>query len=448
MHPVILPKQGNSVETCILVKWLKQPGDAVTAGEPVCEVETDKTTVEVTSPAAGVLLAQFFPVDADVPVQTAIAAVGAAGEDPSALRPGGAAPASAAEAPASASAAPAAATVSCAVTPACPGEVSGVGSSPRARDLAAQRGVAIASVAGTGPGGLVIERDVAAVAGAPLSPTARVALPAGASAPVRGSGPAGRVLANDVQTAPAAAATAPREQPSAIPGTTEISVKGVRKVIASRMRESLSTTAQLTLFAVADAGPMLAWRERIKEQGAALGIPKLSLNDLMLFVVSRVLPRFPELNAHFLGDRIVRHPAVHLGVAVDTDKGLLVPVIRDAHRKSLVQLASEFKPLAAACQAGKADAASLSGSTFSVTNLGALGIEYFTPVLNVPEVAILGIGGLALRPERQADGTIAHVDVIHLSLTIDHQALDGAPAARFLAALIDAIEHIELILAS
>jgi pyruvate dehydrogenase E2 component (dihydrolipoamide acetyltransferase) len=428
---VLLPKQGNSVESCIIKSWLKKAGDTVAEGDGLCEVETDKATVEVPAPAAGTLLAIFRKVGEDVPVQTAIAAIGKAGEDVAGLAPGGAAAPAPAAAPA-APAAPAAAVAAPAPAPmAAPVAVaaSSAGSSPRARAAAEAKGVDVAGLAGSGPGGLVIERDVKA-------------------AQVGGTGLGGRVTAAD-KAAPALAPAPSTQHPAPGGGgaATTIPVKGIRKIIADRMRQSLSSSAQLTLNATAKAATLQAWRAKAKDKAEALGLPAVTVNDLILFAVARTLPRFPGLNAHWQGDKIVQYGAVHLGMAVDTERGLMVPVLKDAHAKTLAQIATDAKALAKAAQAGKATPDQLSGSTFSVTNVGALGIEYFTPVLNTPEVAILGVGAITLRPYQGASG-VEFIPSLHLSLTIDHQALDGAPAARFMQALVAAIENIDVLLAA
>ncbi len=422
---VLLPKQGNSVESCIINAWMKKEGDAIKTGDVLCEVQTDKAAVEVEAGADGVLLKIFRAVGDDVPVQTVIAAIGAPGEDVSALAPAGATPAAA---PAAAAvAAPAAATPAPVAAPAT-AIVSDAGSSPRARALAEQKGIDVAAVAGTGPHGLVIERDVRA-------------------AQLGGTGLGGRITAAD-KTTPAAAPVAAAPAPKAAPGAeTVIPVKGIRKIIAERMRQSLSGSAQLTLHATAKAATLQAWRAKAKDKAEILGLPAVTVNDLVLFAVARTLARFPQLNAHWKGDSIVQYGAIHLGMAVDTEKGLLVPVLKDAHAKTLAQISADAKTLAKAAQAGKATPDQLSGSTFSVTNVGALGIEYFTPVLNVPEVAILGVGAITLRPYQGAAG-VEFIPSMHLSLTIDHQALDGAPAARFLQALVAAIENIDVLLAA
>jgi len=430
---LILPKQGNSVESCVINRWLKKPGDAVAEGEPVCEVETDKASVEVLATADGVLLAQFAKEGDDVPVMTAIAAIGTAGEDVSGLAPGE--PSGSPEVRKSGSPE---APIAVSTKPETGSQQSTTsGASPRARAQAAERGVDVSALAGSGPDGLVIARDVQA--GARLTPAAQSVA---GTVPATGTGIGGRITATDM----AAASRLPDFRTSGLPDFQDIPVKGVRKIIADRMRGSLAGSAQLTLTAVAKADVLQAWRAKAKAQAEALGLPPVSINDLLLFAVSRVLPRFPALNAHWLGDRVRQFSAIHLGMAVDTDKGLMVPVVRDVQARSLASIATEARSLAKTCQAGKIAPDQLQGSTFSVTNVGALGIETFTPVLNAPEVAILGVGAIALRPYQGAAG-IDFIPSIHLSLTIDHQALDGAPAARFLQALVQAIEAIDVLLA-
>lgn len=437
---VVMPRQGQTVESCLIAAWKKQVGDQVAEGEVLCEVETDKALMEVESPASGTVLALFFEAGDDVPVLTTIAAVGEPGEDVSALRPGGStagppkpqtAAAPAVEAPAEPAPAPA--------VPAADG---GVKISPRARKLARQKGVNPAGLAGTGPGGRIIERDVqAAVAQQPvMTPLAKTMVARGGyTAPERGSGVRGRVMAADL--APAAA-----PPPAAADDRQAIPLKGVRKVIAERMLASLQTTAQLTLNASADARAIKAYRQQLKTSSPSLGLQQVTINDLLLFAVSRILPQYPELNAHFTGDTIYRFPDVHLGMAVDTPRGLMVPVIRRANSLSLKQIAAESKRLAEACLSGKISPDELGGGTFTVTNLGNLGIESFTPVLNPPEVGILGVGNINLKPV-EAGNEVAFIPHLGLSLTINHQVVDGAPAARFLQALSQGLADFELLLA-
>jgi pyruvate dehydrogenase E2 component (dihydrolipoamide acetyltransferase) len=301
-------------------------------------------------------------------------------------------------------------------------------------------------LAGSGPEGRVIERDVvAAAAGQPrLSAAARDAAAAqGLAVPAQGTGPGGMVLAKDLGTAgaaPAAAAAAPVGEPTVVP------LAGIRKLIASKMHESLATTAQLTMNMSFDATGILGYRAKVKAQGEALGLPNITINDIVAYATVQSLLVSPSLNAHFLGDKTVQYPFVNLGIATDTERGLMVPVVHGASEMSLSELSSEVKPLLVDCQKGNINPDLLTGGTFTITNMGMLGVENFTPILNIPEVAILGVGGLFLKPVMK-DGDVKHVQAINLSLTVDHQVVDGAPAARFLKTLCASLENFELTLA-
>lgn len=438
--PILMPRQGQSVESCILTAWAIKAGDQVKTGQIVACIETDKATFDVESPADGTVLALFFKEGDDIPVLTHIAAIGAPGEDVTSLRPGSsAANAGTISVPA---AAPAAATGTiCVPTPMVPvPTAAAAGVSPRAHHLAAAKGVDAQLLTGSGPGGRVIERDVAAAAasGAALSPAARHAKQAGGlQAPATGSGPGGRILTSDLQKAGKVIAMETREIP----------VTGIRKIIAQRMTGSLTSTAQLTLNRSFDATAIQTLRRKLKSSGATFGLPQVTINDIIVFAAARTLVRHPELNAHFLGTKIIQYGSVNLGIAVDTPRGLMVPVLRNANTLPLHEISSRIRPLAEASQKGSVNPDDLTGGTFTITNLGALGIESFTPVLNAPEVAILGVCGLGLKPVRTSRG-VEYVDAINLSLTIDHQAVDGAPAARFLKDLCEALENIELLLAA
>jgi pyruvate dehydrogenase E2 component (dihydrolipoamide acetyltransferase) len=319
-----------------------------------------------------------------------------------------------------------------------------------------------AGLAGSGPGSRIIERDVAAAlhSRAPLTAAAKAAAH-GAAVPPFGAGIGGRVTAADMvsgATAEAARAAVPvaaRVGAADFPGPVmETPIKGIRKLIADRMYQSLAESAQLTLNGRASAVRVQEVRKRMKESGEALALAKVTVNDLVLFAVSRVLPLFPFMNAHKTGDVLKTFQRVHLGVAVDTPRGLMVPVIRNADLLSLPQISAEAKRLAAAAQGGAIDPGDLAGSTFTVTNLGGLGVMSFTPILNAPEVGILGVCGIALQPLQKpggADGDpsggIVFEPQIGFSLTINHQVVDGAPAARFLKALGNAVADIDLYLA-
>ena len=464
-----MPRQGQSVEACTIVRWLKQPGDTVATGELLCEIETDKASFEVESTAAGTVLAQFAGEGEEVPVLTPIAAVGEPGEEPPAAPgPAGepaATPAQTAEPPAAIVAAvPAtdsgAAPVAVGSEDALRAVGRGPAASPRARRRAAELGVDYTALAGSGPNGRIIERDVVAAAQArpALTGAARAAAAAGAQVPATGSGIGGRVTLADLAAAAAAPDAAPPDAVAAgaAPEPVEtVPIAGVRKLISERMQQSLSDTAQLTMHAAADAEALLAYRARLKASPEHLGLAGVTINDLVLYAVARTLPRYPELNALVAGDRIERHRAVQLAFAVDTERGLVVPVIGGADCLSIAALAARAHQLAAATQAGSISPDLLRGGTFTVTNLGALGVESFTPILNLPQVAILGVGALALKPvlaDPAAGGVPDPAQVawrrhLGLSLTIDHRVVDGAPAARFLQALGAAIADIDLLAA-
>jgi pyruvate dehydrogenase E2 component (dihydrolipoamide acetyltransferase) len=223
-------------------------------------------------------------------------------------------------------------------------------------------------------------------------------------------------------------------------------LKGTRKVIATRMLESLQTTAQLTLNASADARALLAYRQRLKGSAEGLGLQKVTINDLILFAVSRVLLQHLDLNTLFAENTISRYKNVHLGFAVDTPRGLLVPVIRQAQALSLKQISETSKRLATACLEGAISPDDLKGGTFTVSNMGNFGIESFTPLLNPPQVAILGVGNINLKPV-EVEGEVQFIPHLGLSLTINHQVVDGAPGARFLQTLSLGLAQIELLLA-
>ncbi len=466
--PVILPKLGNSVESSIISRWLKRKGEPVTQGEPLFEIETDKTTQQVDSPASGILLDVFFAEGEDVPVLTTIASIGEAAEVPHPPAPSpkmGEGEKRESEASPRHPVTPSPPLAQgegekreVGVEPSSPPAAGGsrrgdrVGVSPRARNLAARKGLDLAGVQGSGPGGRVIERDVqAALAARPtLTPLARAMVDKGEFvAPAQGTGVGGRITSKDLQTA------APFHLPLSKGGEPEtappdeferVPLTNVRRIIAERMLASLQTTAQLTLNSFADARALQAYRKRLKASAEELGLREVTVNDLVLFAVSRTLPQFPDINALFTGDALLQARRVHLGFAVDTRRGLLVPVIRNADTLSLREMSQAARRLGQAAQDGKVALDELQGGTFTVTNLGALGIETFTPVLNPPQVAILGVGNIHLKPI-DVDGDVQFIPHVGLSLTINHQVVDGAPGARFLQALARNLANLDLLLA-
>ncbi|MBK9749595.1 MAG: 2-oxo acid dehydrogenase subunit E2 [Chloroflexi bacterium] len=419
---VVMPQQGNSVETCIIYRWRKNIGEPVAKGEILLDIETDKAVLEIESSAAGILLEIYYQAGDEVPVKTPIALIGQAGEQPAAP------PVSAADA---------------------------LMASPRARKRAAQNGVNLSTRIGSGAQGRIIERDVLAATLPRLTPAARALIESGMPIPPNGTGLGGRITSEDVLAASAGETIAPppavEPEPQALTPlltttdhATVIPLRGVRKVTAERMLASLQTTAQLTLTASADARALQAYRARLKASAASLELSDIGLNDLILFAVARTLRTFPDLNATLSEDAITQSANVNLGFAVDSPRGLLVPVIHGADRLSLHALARESKRLIES--AGKLTSNDLNGGTFTVTNLGSFGIETFTPILNPPQVAILGVGKIDLKP-MQMDAEVQFIPYLHLSLTIDHRAVDGAPAARFLQALSRNFAQFDLLLA-
>jgi pyruvate dehydrogenase E2 component (dihydrolipoamide acetyltransferase) len=461
-HILIMPRQGNTVESCIVTDWKVKLGDVVTPETAVCEVETDKAAFEIPAGASGTVLVILAEAGADVPVLAPIAVIGAPGEDwPAAINENTSHRGTEAQREEKGleeeerGSSPGAPVPPCEVN-------TDIAISPRARNLAAKEALPL-PVPGTGPGGRIIERDVAAALQArpSLSAAAKAAGPG--AVPQSGSGLGGRVTAGDIASITTDMVT-PRKPSSPVPSPqspvpefTETPIKGIRKIIADRMFKSLAESAQLTLNASAPATKLQELRLRIKTENAfseEYGLSKITINDLILFAVARTLPRFPFMNAHKINDTIRTFNRLHLAVAVDTPRGLMVPVIRNADLLSLAQISSEAKRLAADCQKGSVNPDELTGSTFSVSNLGSFGITGFTAVLNLPEVAVLGVCGIEMKPvalsgaEAGCDCGVRFEPHIGFSLTIDHQAVDGAPAARFLKALCEAVAHIDLLLAA
>jgi len=329
--------------------------------------------------------------------------------------------------------------------------------SPRARQAMSRLGVNLDAIAqGSGPDGRIIERDVIAASLEASSPraaepkAARSAADAAASkveAPI--AAPAAAAMAAPEVEAPAAAITPPTSGSSDILGPyTDTPIKGIRKIIAERMMRSLQSSAQLSFNASAPAERLLALRARLKNSDPALGLSGVTVGDLVGFAAVRVLARYPRINAHVVDSTIRSYAHVHLGLAVDTPRGLMVPVVKNADAMSLRQFSEESKRLAKGCLEGTITPDELSGATFTVTNLGAFGIESFTPILNSPETGILGVDCIVPRPT--AESVMAHAATptfemrIGFSLTVDHRVVDGADAARFLKDLSDFIANIDI----
>jgi len=446
---ILLPKPGNSVETCLITDWLKKEGDSIVSGEVICIVETDKAAVDVESTASGTILKILFPVGDEVPVLTPIVIVGEPGEDISLVDT------SVPEDVTSKTKTDSLETslsvkdsVNMSVPDDSHGKTTSVSnltgfSSPRARNLASAEGINLSVLSGTGPSGRIIERDIMK-AGSNNAPASAAAiekmLSSGGTRPAVGSGIGGRVLSSDIVRVPVVSNISSDAEIKEIP------VKGVRKIISDLMFKSLTSTAQLTLNSSANAEKLLSYRKRLKSSPEYMGLNKISVNDLVMFAAVKTLKDFPEVNAHFLGDKIVQYGNVNLGIAVDTDRGLMVPVVKNVQTLSLKDFAAGNRAVYDRIRSNTILPDELTGGTFTVTNLGGLGIESFTPVLNIPEVSILGVNNIQLKPLIK-DGELVHESFIGLSLTFNHQALDGAPAARFLQTVSQNIKNIDLLIA-
>ena len=440
--PVMMPNVGISVESCILTEWHKKKGDAVKKGDVLFTYETDKSTLEEESPVDGIMLEQFFKEDDDIPTMTNVCVIGKEGESTAEFAPkldGDDAEEAPAEAAPEAPAATAPAAVPTAAAPAGAGEFIKI--SPRAKALAKKTGVDAHFAAPTGPNGRVIERDVRALI--ENGPTATYAA-AGEFAGAAGTGLGGKFSVADIGAAPAAAAAPAQAGPEYV----DEKMPNIRKAIAKQMVSSLSTAAQLTHTTSFDATEIMAFRKKVKANGEKLGLANITLNDIILFAVSRVLakPEHKALNAHLLnGDTMRYFNGVHLGVAVDTDRGLVVPTIKNAQNLSLNEISAKAKELANTCKNGGATPDMLSGASFTVSNLGSYGIESFTPVINTPQTGILGVDTITTRI-REVNGEIKTYPAMGLSLTYDHRAVDGSPASRFLVDLRNALENFSLLL--
>ena len=417
--PVIMPRQGQSVESCIITEWKKKVGDEIRVGDVLFSYETDKSTFEEQAKTDGTLLAVFYNADDDVPVLLNVAVIGQPGESFAEFAPEGAATSSAPAAAEVTKDAPVAAQTA-PVAEMSAARIEGV--SPRAKNAAEKLGVNPAEAAPTGPHGRVIERDVIALA------------------------KEGRFAGEKTVSAetPAATATVAATSVNAL-DYDELKLPNLRRMIAKTMHDSLAEMAQLTHNTTFDATKMLAFREEIKTAPESLDLPKITINDIILFAVSRVLTKHEGLNAHMLGDKMRYFKHVNLGIAVDTPRGLLVPTLFAAETKSLAEISAEAKSLAKSAIDGSINPDLLSGGTFTISNLGLYGIESFTPVINPPQVALLGVCSITERI-RTVEGQITAYPAMGLSLTYDHRAVDGAPASRFLKDLVTALEHFDLLL--
>ena len=448
---VIMPRQGQSVESCVIGEWFKKVGDDVGEGELLFSYETDKAVFEEAAKVSGKLLAVFFGVGDDVPCLENVCVIGAAGEDVSSFTAGAQEAPAEAGAPAAEAAAPAAAAAPAPVqAAAAPAEAAqgDIKISPRARNYAERTGVDYRFAVPTGAEGRIMERDVQLLReqGVMVTGAAAAGYMSG-DKQLSGTGIGGRVSLADLAAGPApAAAAAPAEAAAPQAAYTDVKLTNIRKVISKSMMGSLQGMAQLTLNASFDATEILAYRKKMKENAEKLGLANITLNDIVLYAVSRTLLNHKALNAHLLDDTMRYFTDVNLGMAVDTERGLMVPTIFGCNKLSLNEIATATKSLASDCQKGSISPDKLSGGTFTVRNLGSLGIESFTPVINPPQTGILGVCTTVNRV-REVGGVLKTYPCMTLSLTFDHRAIDGAPAAKFLKELCTNLENFSALLA-
>lgn len=456
-HVVIMPKQGQSVESCIVTEFKKKVGDKVAVGDVLFSYETDKASFDEDAKVEGTVLACFFNDNDEIPCLTNVMVIGEPGESFSEYAPSGAgAPAASGAEAASPAAEPAssvpepaevtAATAPDALTSSATGTVvANAPVSPRARKLAAEKGVDTAQVAGTGPHGRIIERDIIAAQGAPKSGLAKAMMAAGGlQAPAAGTGIGGMVKGSDLKT------WKPSHTENLAGEGEEFKVEkmsNMRKLIAKSMYNSLQNTAQLTHMLGADARRVQALRKKAKkalEEGKIDA--NITINDFVCYAVIKALKKFPRVNSHCLGDAMRIFNVVNLGCAVDTERGLMVPCVKHAEDLNIIGLSKALKKIAEDCKKGSInpDLLSAEGASFTVSNLGGFGVEWFTPVINVPQSAILGVGTIVPRPKDLGAGVYAFVPYLGLSLTYDHRALDGGEATRFLKQVAVEIENLEV----
>ena len=439
---VILPKLGMTMVEGTITEWYQQSGDAVQTGDLLFAFETEKVNYDVQAEAEGrlhILVAATETVDAG----TVVAQILAAGEEPAPV----AAPA-AAPSPAAAASAPTPVAAPAPDADAAGGAPSSAGrASPAVKRLAASHGLDLATIRGSGVGGRILRTDVeeaaAAAAAAPPAPAGPVkASPAAKRlarehdldlAGLTGSGPGGRIVVEDVEAALAAAAAAAATAAAPAPADAEtFPYRGMRRTIGGRMHASLQEMAQLTMATDVDMTRAVALRRELLDLWADRGL-RPTYTDFVIKAAALALRGHPRLNAELRDDTIVLHPQIHVGFAVALDEGLIVPVTRDTDALPLDELAPISADLALRARERRLGADDLTGGTFTVTSLGMYGIDVFTPIINPPQAAILGVGRISERPVfRGGSNDVERRSFMTLSLTIDHRVVDGAPAAEFL----------------
>ncbi len=445
---VLMPKVGITVESCIITKWHKKKGDAVKMGDLLFSYETDKASVDEEAKAEGTLLDIFRNEGDDVPCLTGVAVIGNPGEDYKDLIPKDEnaaeenAPAEKSEVKEEAAEKPAETVKEDAAATAEKSE--NYKASPRAKNYAKKHGVDLKYVTPTGPYGRIVEKDVInAVENGTVMTSAALGLGKDAAG-ITGTGIGGRVTVNDLNSA--VNTNINTDDSENVPEVEIVKLSNVRKVISKSMMTSLSTTAQLTNNSSFDATAIMAYRKMLKATDEELGLSKITLNDIILFAVSRALKNHRDLNANLVNDEMHYFNSVNIGVAVDTPRGLLVPTLFDADKMSLAEISKKTKELIAAAKQGNISPDLLQGASFTVSNLGSLGVESFTPVINPPQTGILGVCTITDKV-KSVNGELKVYPSMGLSLTYDHRAVDGAPAAKFLIEMKTILENFTAYLA-
>ncbi len=447
MAEITMPKLSDTMTEGTLVAWKKKAGDKVSSGDVIAEVETDKATMEMESFEDGVLAEIYIQEGQKVAVgekiarvqrkgETAAAPPAAASDKTTDKQPVPVAEKAAAQvgsnlAPATASGAQAAeAPVAAPSTDQVP--VGRIKASPLAKKVAASQNVDLSGLTGTGPGGRIIQRDV--LAAAPTSGNVAAITPEPATAAPK---------------APVAAAPTPAAAPVKKPGLpqkeTRVALSGMRKTIADRLLQSKTTIPHFYLHIEVDAEPMSKLRAQVNTAGEKEGI-KISVNDFILKAVTKALTSVPKVNASFAGDSVVEFSSVNLAVAVAVEDGLITPVIRNAESKSLTEISLEVKDLAVRARSKKLKPEEYQGGTFTVSNLGAYGIDRFDAIINPPQAAILSVGGIVKKPVVNKAGEVVAGQRIDLGLSCDHRVVDGALGAQYLAELKRLLESPLLLL--
>jgi pyruvate dehydrogenase E2 component (dihydrolipoamide acetyltransferase) len=425
-----MPRFGMTMKQGKLSKWLKREGDKVQKGEPLFEVETEKITNTVQSVASGILFQVVVQVGETVPVGAVLAVVAEEGETPERIEGIKIGEVEDVEAAPTGRAAPAKVEA--------PAEKNYVLASPAAKRLARELGVDLARVPGTGKEGRVTEGDVRRFheEGPPVSKITPVAAEMARQAgldvtTITGTGEGGKITKVDVKSALAAQEGAPLKS---------IPLAGMRRAIAENMHASLQDSAQLTLMTEVDVTEMVRFRDLLREEHRKDESVRPSYNDIIIFTAARVLKIFPYMNASLVGEEILLHDRVDIGMAVALPDGLIVPKVRNADRKEILQIGREARELAKKAREGTLSMDEVVGGTFTISNMSMLGVDGFTPIINPPETAILGVGRVVEKPGVY-DGQIAIRSFMTLSLTIDHRVVDGAPGAEFLQALARHLEN-------